>query len=228
MFLGLDSASSACSAAVLSPDGVRAHRFEAMQRGQAEALAPMIRDVLADAGTAPADLAAIAVTVGPGAFTGVRIGLSAARAFALTVSIPVVGVTTFAAVAEPLLGAGGRDILAVIESRRADFFVQMIAPVGNELGPPAALETADVGDYVARHGSGGPIVVAGDGAARLVSSGALSGVEHETAAGRGLPDAADVARIAMRIAVEHGLPDRHVRPSPLYLRPPDVKLPKPA
>jgi tRNA threonylcarbamoyl adenosine modification protein YeaZ len=97
--LGLDATGSACSAALLRDDRALAHRFAAMERGQAEALVPMIASVLAEAALPVAALDLIAVTVGPGAFTGVRIGLAAARGLALASGVPALGVTSFAAVA---------------------------------------------------------------------------------------------------------------------------------
>ena len=223
--LGIDSASGACSAAAVNRDGVLAHRFEAMQRGQAEALAPMMEAVLGEARLTPGDISTVAVTIGPGAFTGVRIGLSAARAFALAVSVPVIGVTTFAVIAEPLQAHVETDILAVVESRRSDFFVQLIAADGHESGPPAALTGAEVGAYVRTHGSGAELTLAGDGADRLAASGALAGLTTHRAPGAGWPDAAAAGRLALRRIADTGLPDRRERPSPLYLRPPDVKLP---
>ena len=79
--LAFDTASTACSAAVLDGARILAQKFQAMERGQAEALVPMIGDVLTRAGLAVENLDIIAVTTGPGAFTGVRIGLAAARFF---------------------------------------------------------------------------------------------------------------------------------------------------
>lgn len=226
ILLGIDSASAACSAAVAGPDGIRAHRFEAMQRGQAEALAPMIADVLDDAGLAATGLDAVAVTVGPGAFTGVRIGLSAARALGLAAAKPVVGVTTFAAIAGPWVGGEAGDILCVVESRRTDFFVQMFDGQTGNAGPPAALDGADVAAHVAAYRrSHGPLTVIGDGAGRLIESGALRTCEPVAATGNDLPDARHVCGAARRLIDTNGLPQLHERPSPLYLRPPDVRLP---
>ncbi|MCB2100253.1 MAG: tRNA (adenosine(37)-N6)-threonylcarbamoyltransferase complex dimerization subunit type 1 TsaB, partial [Rhodobacterales bacterium] len=109
--LALDSATGACSAAVRAGGALVAHRFQAMARGQAEALMPMAAEVLAEAGLTATDLDGVAVTRGPGAFTGLRIGLSAARGLALAAGVPCLGVTTFQALAEAVpdaeLAAGG-------------------------------------------------------------------------------------------------------------------------
>lgn len=226
ILLGLDSASGACSAAVADQNGVRANRFEAMTRGQAEALAPMISDVLDEASLTAADLDAVAVTIGPGAFTGVRIGLSAARALALAAGKPVVGVTTFATVAEPFVGGQGH-LLSVIESRRDDFFLQLISRQDGKASPPRAAYASEIPNLLELDGfAGGVLTLCGDGAVRLLEAGVLTGVDVEMAEGTGLPDAVWVARCARRLVDRDGLPDRAQRPAPLYLRPPDVGPPK--
>ncbi len=97
--LALDTATSACSAALWHDGRVCARRLVRMERGQSEALMPMVLDVLAEAGCGFSQLDLLAVTVGPGAFTGLRIGLAAARGMALASGIPCLGVTTLEAVA---------------------------------------------------------------------------------------------------------------------------------
>ncbi|RMD63862.1 MAG: tRNA (adenosine(37)-N6)-threonylcarbamoyltransferase complex dimerization subunit type 1 TsaB, partial [Alphaproteobacteria bacterium] len=97
--LALDAAGAACSAALWRDGAVRARRFEVMSRGQAERLVPMIQDVMAAAGQAYAALDAVAVACGPGGFTGVRIALATARGLALAQHLPLVGVSSFEAVA---------------------------------------------------------------------------------------------------------------------------------
>ena len=95
--LGFDCAGSGCAAAVLAGDRVVARRAEKLERGQAARLMPLIAETLKEAGLVPADLDLIAVTTGPGGFTGIRIGLAAARGLALAAGIPAVGVSNFAA-----------------------------------------------------------------------------------------------------------------------------------
>src|SRR5262245_36705535 len=100
--LALDCSGAACSAALWRQGVLAAHRYRAMTRGHAEALMPMLAETVAQAGETFHSLTAMAVTVGPGAFTGIRVGLAAARGIGLAAAIPVVGVTTFAAVAEAI------------------------------------------------------------------------------------------------------------------------------
>lgn len=214
--LGLDTATSGCSAAVWDGGRVTARRAEPMARGQAEALVPMVQAVLADAGVAVDALDRIAVTVGPGAFTGLRIALAAARGFALAAGLPIVGLTTFDAVAHALPEAErrGKRVLVAIDSRRAEPFLQLFDEDLIPIGDPALLEPAAVADWL----PAGPLLVAGD-AAVLLAPVLADRPDTAFAAGPGLPDAAVVADLGARRA--EGLPAQ-----PLYLRAPDVTLPK--
>src|SRR6266852_3656015 len=105
LILAIDTALDACAAAVLDIDAGRliAQESQAMKRGHAEALMPLIARVIKAAGIAFAALDRIAVTTGPGSFTGLRVGLSAARGIALAADKPVVGLTTLAAYAAPVV-----------------------------------------------------------------------------------------------------------------------------
>jgi tRNA threonylcarbamoyladenosine biosynthesis protein TsaB len=97
--LALDAALDACSVAIVRGDAVLADLSERMQRGQAERLAPMAREAAKQARVAFSELDRLAVTTGPGSFTGVRVGLSFARALALALGKPCVGVSTLEALA---------------------------------------------------------------------------------------------------------------------------------
>ncbi|MFT5343028.1 MAG: tRNA threonylcarbamoyladenosine biosynthesis protein TsaB [Paracoccaceae bacterium] len=93
LILAFDTSAAHCAAALMSGDTVLAQRAEAMSRGQAERLMPLLQDLLAEAHATWRDLTAIGVGVGPGNFTGIRIAVSAARGLALGLDIPAVGVT---------------------------------------------------------------------------------------------------------------------------------------
>jgi tRNA threonylcarbamoyladenosine biosynthesis protein TsaB len=216
--LGLDTATSACSAAVWIDGRIVAGRRLTMSRGQAEALLPLIMATLQEAGvTEIADLDRIAVTVGPGAFTGLRIALSAARGFSVATGVPVVGITTFDAVAGAVGAAerAGRRLLVAVDSRRAEPYCRLYAGDGTPEGEPFAVLPVDV----AAHLPPGPLLVAGDGADALR---AALGARAETAfaAGDGLPDAAVVAALGAVAPLSQD------PPRPLYIRPPDVTPPK--
>lgn len=214
--LALDSSTSACSAAVWRDGRVLARRLTAMARGQSEALMPMVEAVLAEAGIALKSIDLLAVTVGPGAFTGLRIGLAAARGLALASGLPLAGVATPAAVAAavPAAERRGRTVLAAIDSRRDELWVQPFDEAGAALAAPAALLPEQAAALVS-----GPVVLVGDAAARLLPH--LPGAT--LASTPGWPDAAVVAAEAARAWADGtALP-----PEPLYLRPPDVTVPSP-
>ena len=109
LILAIDTALDACAAAVLDTSAGKliAQESQAMKRGHAEALMPLIARVMKASGVAFAALDRIAVTTGPGSFTGLRVGLSAARGIALAAGKPVVGVTTLTAFAAPIVSENG-------------------------------------------------------------------------------------------------------------------------
>lgn len=215
--LALDSSGAACSAALWADGGIAAHRIEPMQRGQAERLMPMILAVMTAARRGFADLDLIAVTVGPGSFTGIRVGLAAARGLALAGNIRTAGVTTFDAALEalPTAGTAGSAIAIALDSKRGDLFVQFYdrdrRPIGGPLIlPPAKLRAA---------APAGLLYVGGDGAALLGAHLAASDDTILAAPGSAV-DAIHVAALAGRREPEALLP-----PVPLYLRPADVTAP---
>ncbi len=213
LILAFDTAVAACSVALWRDGVVLACARETMDQGQAEALMPMIEAVMAEAGVSYAALDRIAVTVGPGSFTGVRVGLSAARGLGLAADKPVIGITTTevlaAAVAEVEEGV---QILAAIDTKRGDLYVQRFDNVAQPVSPIAALAPDDLAAWC----SPGSILVVGDAAA--VASAALGARATVSAAGA-LPDAAVLARLAAtRESVAGG-------PLPVYVRPPDAVIP---
>lgn len=218
--LALDAAGAACSVALWRESGIVAHRFTAMRRGQSEHLVPMIEAVM-DAAEATYDtLDALAVTVGPGGFTGVRIGLATARGLALALHRPLIGISNFEAVAAavPTAERTGRLLAVVLDSKRHEVYVQAFAPSGEALGPGAAVSPEALDSWLPE----GPVLVAGDAAP--VALAALQAARRDVvlATSPGLADAAQVAVLAVARPVPP--PDADM-PQPLYLRPPDVTLP---
>lgn len=214
--LAIETSAAACSAALWS-DGVVRERTEPMTRGHAERLVPLIGEVLAEAGAAYAELDLIAVTVGPGTFTGMRVGLAAARGIALATGRPCLGVTSFDCVLEAARAeagaawAEGRAVLVVLDSRRSEVFAQRFeAPDGLPQAPVVAPPEELAGSG---HGVG---LVVGNAAAAM----AAAGLGSETAVLEVAPSAAAVARVAARLWASGvrpaGLPD------PLYLRAPQT------
>src|SRR6266480_5558074 len=139
LILAIDTALDACSAAVLDTNAARliAHESEPMKRGHAEALMPLLARVIKQAGIAFADLDRIAVTTGPGSFTGLRVGLSAARGIALAANKPVVGVTTLTAYAAPVVSQNGEQpVISAIDARHDQVYFQVVSGNGSVLIRP--------------------------------------------------------------------------------------------
>ncbi len=228
IILAFDTAGSACSIAIGRGAAVLAHHRTAMRHGHAEALLPMVDATMREASIAAAELNALAVSVGPGGFTGIRVGLAAAHGIALATRIPLIGITSFAAVAAVLprkaTHAAGNNaaILVALDSRRADLYVQLLDTAGAPLGEPRAILPEDLGDLVAAAAGAAPLVIAGDAADSAAT--ALSGRTGMTIVPASAPDARGVLAAARR-ALASGEPTAPARP--LYLRPADVTAPKP-
>lgn len=216
--LAVDTALGACSAAILDNDTVLAHRLEPMERGHAERLAPMVREAMAAARLDFPMLDRLAVTVGPGTFTGQRVGYAFMRGLRLALTRPLVGVTTLDAMAQSAMAETGARSAAVLhDAKRGEVYVaaagRIVVPV--QIAPfeeavrlilDAAAETCDA------------LAVAGT--ARDAAAAALGahGIQlHKTAIVS--PDALWVARMA------YSAPEPETVPRPLYLRPPDARLP---
>lgn len=214
--LAIDTALTACSVAVLNADsdGVIAGDSLFMERGHAEALIPMVEQVMRDCGLGFSDLDRIGATVGPGSFTGLRVGLSAARGFALATRRPAVGVTTFAAFAAPFLALDDLHPVAVaIDARHDHVFLQMFGAGGRTLIAPRIMSTKDAARSVARGG----VRLVGSGAALVAEAwppGEDAPLAVEVIAA---PDVAWVARLAA------AADPAQAEPRPLYLRAPDAK-----
>ena len=218
--LALDSGGSACSVAVAAGDSVLRVKHREMPHGQAEALLPMVDRAMREASLEASALDLVAVTTGPGSFTGIRVGLAAARGIALALDIPLFGVTSFeAAAAACVTSPAAGSLLVALESRRVDLFIQLFDPVRHALGDPAAIIPEALAEFVTASIAGRSLVIAGDAAARaqaaLAASGYLSVVEG------GEPAAIGALRVILR-RWHRGEQPGPARP--YYLRPPDVTL----
>lgn len=213
--LAFDTAQGACSAAISHGGRLLSRRFETMRRGHAERLLPMIEAVRRQAGIAFADLDLIAVTVGPGTFTGVRVGLAAARALALVHDIPILGIGTLELLARAAVRAAGGGIIAAIDARRGEIYSQAFDGAGHALTAAAA---GPAGAHVAPPGLT-PGLIVGSGAELLRADLPNWRVENSLVQ----PDAAILARAGEMWRHRAG----RRPPAPLYLRAPAAKLPEP-
>jgi tRNA threonylcarbamoyladenosine biosynthesis protein TsaB len=219
--LAMDTAAAACSVAIWDEGRVIAHDFQEMARGHAQELLPIIQAVLKTAQLKIEDLDALAVTIGPGAFTGLRIGLATARGFAVAASLPVIGVTTLEALshAVSLEARTGTVLLACLDAKRADIYAQAFDERGNPLSQAVAQLPEDLCSLIPDHTR--PILVAGDCYQRINAALKEQGYDVHQASVH-LPDARDV----VEIAAKRGIMGCEESPSAFYIRPPDAALPK--
>ncbi|MHB1205546.1 MAG: tRNA (adenosine(37)-N6)-threonylcarbamoyltransferase complex dimerization subunit type 1 TsaB [Rhodospirillaceae bacterium] len=212
LILAFDTSGAACSVAVWRDGAVLARRRDVMERGQAEALMPLIAAAMDEAGVGYAALDRIAVTVGPGSFTGVRVGLAAARGLSLALGVPAVGLLTsevLAAAVPPQERKGATRILAAIDTKRGDLYVQQFTADGDSLAPPMALAPAALADWIGGHA----VVVVGDGSAAAAQA---LGEKAVRSSADVLVDAALLATLgAKAIPVPGG-------PLPVYVNPPAI------
>jgi tRNA threonylcarbamoyladenosine biosynthesis protein TsaB len=215
--LALDAAGAACSAALWRDGRVVASRFEPMRRGHAERLVPMIDAVMADGAAAYAELDRLAVTLGPGGFTGVRIGLATARGLALATGRPLVGVSNFLVLAAAATAEVPPDgsLVVAIDAKRRDFYLQVFAADLRPCAEPCAILPAALADLLPP----GPLVLVGDGAAQAAP--AVAAAQREFSLSRA-PALVDAARLAELVASKDFDVAADGPVAPLYLRPPDV------
>ncbi|MFB9261802.1 tRNA (adenosine(37)-N6)-threonylcarbamoyltransferase complex dimerization subunit type 1 TsaB [Bradyrhizobium erythrophlei] len=219
IILAIDTALDACSAAVLDTAAGKTVAIEtqAMQRGHAEALMPLIARVMQASGIAFTALDRIAVTTGPGSFTGLRVGLSAARGIALAAEKPVVGLTTLAAYAAPVVAENAdHPILSAIDARHDHVYFQVVSGDGSPLIKPKVApiaEALEAAQYGALH-------LVGNAANILAERWPADATPPFKVNPQAAPDIAWVAWVGA--AVDPG----SAPPRPFYLRAPDAKPPK--
>lgn len=210
--LAVDTALGACSVALLEEGRLLAHVFEPMERGHAERLAPMVDEAMKQAGVEFSALDRLAVTTGPGTFTGQRVGLAFMRGLRLALRIPLTGVTTLEVMAMAAMAETGASKAAAIHDARREEAYLLLRDGETVVQPPVVLPFTDA---VARIEAFGASALAGTGAAassEMLGQGfALSTIRQ--------PDALWVARLALRQPISDDAP------GPLYLRAPDAKLP---
>ncbi len=207
--LAIDTAANFCSACLWdeASDRVLAAEERDIGRGHAEQLMDVIAAVIGKAGRDYADLSRVAVAIGPGSFTGIRVGVATARGLGLALGIPVTGVTTLEAVAADARAETGGDVTVAVNGGRGQIFIQSFDAAGIPFGEPAAVEADDAASAVPASAE----FLAGN-AANAVAAALSRPVE--TGIDRATGSVATVARLSA--ISPHA-------PVPLYLRGADAK-----
>jgi tRNA threonylcarbamoyladenosine biosynthesis protein TsaB len=213
--LAIDTALEACAAAVLDTEhGKVASESLPMVRGHAEALIPLVGRVMRQAGHSFADLDRIAVTTGPGSFTGLRVGIAAARGIALAAGKPAHGITTLAAFAAPLIAEDDKaTVVVAIDARHQHVYLQVFGPGGRTLVAPRLASVADA----VRAAPGERVRLVGTGADMLAAAWPTHASAPVKVDALRAPDIVWVGRLA---AAADANPSQ---PKPLYLRAPDAQ-----
>ncbi|MGL4496007.1 MAG: tRNA (adenosine(37)-N6)-threonylcarbamoyltransferase complex dimerization subunit type 1 TsaB [Beijerinckiaceae bacterium] len=214
--LAIDTALGACAVCVYEAGSgtVMAQETAAMDKGHAEALIPMIERVMAQVDGGFAVIDRVAVTTGPGSYTGVRVGLSAANAIGFAAQKPVVGISTLGALAAPLIAAGeGTAVAAAIDARHGDIYLQLLTASGRSILNPRQIAAKEA----ARMMGSGPVRLVGSGAPRLAVEAWTIGIDAVVV---DAPAAAAIVWIA-RLGALASPADQPARP--LYLKAADAK-----
>jgi tRNA threonylcarbamoyladenosine biosynthesis protein TsaB len=214
--LAIDTALEACAAAVLDTEreGLVAQESLPMQRGHAEALMPLLARVMERANFEFTALDRIAVTVGPGSFTGLRVGIAAARGLSLATGNPAVGLTTLASFAAPLVAADEMlPVVAAVDARHDHVYLQIFGPGGRTVVAP---RIASLAEAVRVCASGAPRLT-GNAAELLAAAWPAGEQPPGLVAQKSAPDIGWVARLGS-VAPATSQP-----PKPLYLRAPDAQ-----
>ncbi len=214
--LAIDTSCGAASVAVVEAGraGALAVMSRPMTRGHSDALAPMVEEAMRGVEGGFLSLTGVAVAIGPGSFTGIRIGLAMGRAMGMALAIPVVGVSTLAAFAAPLLSEPRAGIIAAaIDARHGSVYFQLFEASGRPLGPPRC----DTLRECIRAIGAGPAWFAGDAAALVAGEAQRAGLPYDLDAAEFAPDIVALARVGLAV-------DPSKSPArPLYVKPPDAR-----
>lgn len=213
--LAIDTALDACSAAVLDTEQADASVRESLQmaRGHAEALMPLVARVLKRSQFDFADFDRIAVTTGPGSFTGLRVGIAAARGIALASGRPAVGLSTLAAFAAPFIAADDTlPVVVAIDARHDHVYLQVFGPGGRTVVSPRIAPLREA----LRVATASAPRITGSAANKLASLWPAGEPAPSVVDQRGAPHIDWVARLGAAAL------DTTTPPKPLYLRAPDA------
>jgi tRNA threonylcarbamoyladenosine biosynthesis protein TsaB len=223
--LALDTTMKACSVGIHDTEnGTLAKQSLPLAQGHAEKLVPMIVSVLAESKKTFEDIDLIGVTKGPGAFTGMRIGLATARSLGQTLSRPVIGICTFNAILETARHGRlleKRPCAVILETKRTDYYYRLFA---EDRTPACEKQALSLNEIIGQLPPGTQII--GDANIRLgndlVKNSEIKG-DDILFTNIESPDPEIIALLTEKLAREN--PDENP-PDPVYLRPPDVSVPK--
>jgi tRNA threonylcarbamoyladenosine biosynthesis protein TsaB len=218
--LAFDTVTSSCAITIWKNHQILAEKQQFINRGHAEVLVPLIESALDAAKLSYQELDLLAVTTGPGAFTGIRIGLATARSLALVCKLPLIGITNFTALvhAIPKSERAGCKVLVVLETKRSDFYICLYDEDLSVLVEPKTIDGAGLGCLVQK----GILLLAGDAIERALPFLQGPGLLVVKSAIKTYVDPAVVAELAVAIM---GYGVALDKPLPFYLKPPDVNLP---
>ncbi|MHA1539688.1 MAG: tRNA (adenosine(37)-N6)-threonylcarbamoyltransferase complex dimerization subunit type 1 TsaB [Alphaproteobacteria bacterium] len=222
--LAFDTAAETCSALLWENGKTLSFRSEPMKWGHATALMGAIEAVLSEAQLEYKDLDALAVTLGPGGFTGVRVGIATAKGIALAIQRPVWGISSFEALLAqiPMQEKKGKDVLIMLESRRLEPFFQLFDAQGSALTPPSFAKAEDILDIIKSFFKASSLLIAGNYALNVMTPFAEK-QRTEVVLREFLPNALSLPDLVMSCMEQN---KKSARLQPLYIRRPDISLSK--
>lgn len=212
MFVFIDTAVKGCNIALADSNGIINLVQEPIEKGHAERIIPLFEDALATSARSVDAIEAVYVTVGPGSFTGLRVGLTTARFIGFSLDVPVLGITSFQAFSCGVLGDEER--LVLVETKRRDFYVQKMDHHHRPIGAAQSLETVDILLLLA---SGPDCVVTGDAIERFLQE--CKDMPYKT-----IPQMMIDLQAVTRAIAQGNI--ETIKPDAFYIRDADVSAPK--
>jgi tRNA threonylcarbamoyladenosine biosynthesis protein TsaB len=212
MDIYIDTAVKGCNIALFDQGEIFAHVQEPIERGHAEAILPLYEELMQSIGKTPQDIENVYVSVGPGSFTGLRVGLSVARFIGYSLGVLVHGITSFQAFSAHVKNE--QDRCVIVETKRSDYYVQMFDENHNALNDPQSISSDDVAIMLKQYPY---CIITGDAVDRLMSE--IPNLTQETQQ-QEMISIDDVV-----VAIQSG-DIKTIEPNAFYIRDADVSQPK--
>lgn len=208
----IDTSVRGCNVAFFNNEKILACAQEDIERGHAETLLPLYERLMTSLGISSKDIKSVYVTVGPGSFTGLRVGLTVARFIGFSLKIPVYGVTSFQAFSSSLMEK--KDRLVLIETKRSDYYCQLLSAQHQALSEPTSISSTEVTAIIQNNKN---VMITGDAVNRFVSESNINNIEV-------------FPQIKLNVEkIIQGIIDKKIMVStaePFYIRDADVSTPK--